>query len=202
LSYYSGKKVDPSKFENIDTTPILCKTGRPDPDWELLRKSKQNIWSDPGLQKSAEEFGLLDDAQRTAIENILLSDDSKSKAVLLVYGEKALTFSVMTAWAYVAGALQTNSVRLQRHYDLKKYNKGKDPLSAGAMAKGRHKSDPENYRGLGTRNDAKERGRCVELFYLQAESGKGITPAVIDAAIKRHYTKQAKLEQLRAEKRV
>jgi len=37
---------------------------------------------------------------------------------------------------------------------------------------------------------------------LQAESGKGITPAVVDAAIKRHYTKQAKLEQLKAEKKV
>jgi hypothetical protein len=55
---------------------------------------------------------------------------------------------------------------------------------------------------LGTRNDVKERGRCVELFYLQAEKGKGITPAVIDVAIKRHYTKQAKLDQLKAEKKV
>jgi hypothetical protein len=70
------------------------------------------------------------------------------------------------------------------------------------MANGRHKSDPENYRGVGTRNDAKERGRCVELFFIQAETDKGITHAVIDAAIKRQYTKLAKLDQLKAEKRV
>ena len=70
------------------------------------------------------------------------------------------------------------------------------------MAEGRHKSDPSNYRGLGTRNDAKERGRCVELFHLQAEKGTGITPAIVDAAIKRHFAKQAKLEQLQAEKKV
>jgi hypothetical protein len=55
---------------------------------------------------------------------------------------------------------------------------------------------------LGTRSDSKERSRCVELFYIQADKGKGITPALADAAIKRHFTKQAKLEQLKAEKKV
>ncbi|OGO21925.1 MAG: hypothetical protein A2Z28_06350 [Chloroflexi bacterium RBG_16_51_9] len=200
LSYYAGGNVDIAEFENTDTTPILCRTGRPDSDWEQLRKDKKDIWVDTELQKAAEEFVLLDDAQRMAIENVLLKD--KNKAVPYVYAEKALTFSIMTAWAYVAGILRVNKVRLQRHYDLRNSAKEKDPLNAEAMAKGRHKTDPENYRGLGTRNDAKERGRCVELFYLQAESGKGITPAVIDAAIKRHYTKQAKLEQIKAEKKV
>jgi len=200
LSYYEGTKVVHSNFENTDTTPILCRTGRPDPDWETLRKSKIDIWCDINLQKAAEEFVLLDDSQRMAIENVLLHDDSKE--VPYVYTEKALTFSIMTAWAYVAGVLKENTLRLQRHYGLRKSVKERDPLNAAAMAKGRHKSDPENYRGLGTRNDAKERGRCVELFYLQAESGKGIIPAVVDAAIKRHYTKQAKLEQIRAEKKV
>ncbi len=135
---------------------------------------------------------MLDDSQRNSI---------KSKAATHGSSEKALNFSIMTAWAFVAGTLKENKVRLDRHYALKS-TKVKDPLNAEAMAKGRHKSDPENYRGLGTRNDTKERGRCVELFYLQAETGKGIITAVVDAAIKRHYTKQAKLEQLKAEKKV
>lgn len=43
-------------------------------------------------------------------------------------------------------------------YDLKSA-KSKDPLNAAALAKGRHKTDAENYRGLGYRTDAKERGR-------------------------------------------
>jgi hypothetical protein len=198
LNYYLGKQTDPSNFENIDTTPILCRTGKPDPDWEKFRRENQGIWSDEGLRKGAQEFVKLDQVQHAAIENISV----KNKKIPFIYAEKALTFSVMTAWGYVAGILQSNPVRLQRHYDLGSSAKGRDPLNAAAMADGRHKSDAENYRGLGTRNDAKERGRCVELFYLQAESGKGITPAVIDAAIKRHYTKQAKLEQLQAEKKV
>ncbi len=199
LSYYSGKSIDPSQnFENTDTTPLICRTGRPDPDWARLRKGNPDMWSDEGLRKAAEEFVLLDQSQRTTIEKMYKQDHK----IPLVYVEKALTFSVMIAWAYIAGILQNNQVRLQRHYDLRNTTTERDPLNAAAMAKGRHKSDPENYRGLGTRNDAKERGRCVELFYLQAETGKRITPAVIEAAIRRHYTKQAKLEQLQAEKKV
>ena len=199
LSYYSGKSVDPSQnFENTDTTPPVCRTGRPDPDWERLRKGNSDMWSDEGLRKAAEEFVLLDQSQRTTIEKMYKQDQK----IPLVYVEKALTFSVMTASAYVAGILQNNQVRLQRHYDLRNTTTERDPLNAAVMAEGRHKSDPKNYRGLGTRNDAKERGRCVELFYLQAEKGTGITSAIVDAAIKRHFAKQAKLEQLQAEKKV
>ncbi|MGB8658627.1 MAG: hypothetical protein WCE90_12725 [Candidatus Zixiibacteriota bacterium] len=197
-NFYLGKQVDSSNFENIDTTPIFCRTGKPDPDWEKLRKENPNIWSDEGLKQAAKEFVRLDQSQHAAIQDIYQESNKTS----LIYADKALTFSVMTAWAYVAGILQANHARLQRHFDLGNWAKGRDPLNAEAMAEGRHKSDAEKYRGLGTRNDEKERGRCVELFYLQAESGKGITPAVIDAAIKRHYTKQAKLEQLKAEKKV
>lgn len=197
-NFYLGKGVDSSNFENIDTTPIFCRTGKLDPDWEKLRKENPDMWSDEGLQRAAQEFVKLDQSQHASIQDIYQQSNKTS----LIYADKALTFSVMTAWAYVAGILQSNPVRLQRHYDLGNWTKGRDPLNAEAMAKGRHKSDPEKYRGVGTRNDEKERGRCVELFYLQAESGKGIIPTVIDAAIKRHYTKQAKLEQLKAEKKV
>ncbi len=199
LSYYSGKSVEPSQnFENTDTTPPVCRTGRPDPDWEHLRKGNSDMWADEGLRKAAEEFVLLDQSQLTTIEKMYKQDHK----IPLVYVGKALTFSVMTAWAYVAGILQNNQVRLQRHYDLRNTTTERDPLNAAAMADGRHKSDPSNYRGLGTRSDTKERGRCVELFYLQAEKGTGITPAIVDAAIKRHFAKQAKLEQLQAEKKV
>lgn len=198
MNYYLGKQVDSENFENLDTSPIFCRTGKPDPDWETLRRNNTNMWSDEGLKQAAQEFVKLDQSQHAAIQDMY----SQNNKVPLIYADKALTFSVMTAWAYVAGILQANPVRLQRHYGLGVWTKGRDPLNADAMGKGRHKSDPENYRGLGTRNDAKERGRCVELFYLQAETGKGITPQVVDAAIKRHYTKQAKLDQLLAEKKV
>lgn len=193
LSYDLGRKADPTNFENVDSTPILCRTGKPDPVWESLRR-EPNLWTDEDLIEAAREFVQLDQAQHSAIQAAYLKDNKVS----LVAAEKALNFSIMTAWAYVAGILHQNRPRLDRHYALKN-TKSKDPLNAKALAEGRHKSDPENYRGVGTRNDAKERGRCVELFYFQAEKGKGITPSVVDASIKRHYTKIAKLEQLKAE---
>lgn len=196
LSYYAGKKVDTVKFEETNTTSSVCKSGKLDIEWEQLRKD--DIWKDEDLRNAAKEFVMLDQAQRDAVEEMAAQDNT----VQTVWADKALTLSVMTAWAYVGGILQSNKVRLQNHYDLKTKNKGRDPLNAQEMAKGRHKSDPANYRGLGTRNDPKERGRCVELFYLQAESGRGITNPLIDAAIKRHYTKQAKLESLQADKKV
>jgi hypothetical protein len=77
---------------------------------------------------------------------------------------------VLSAWAYVAGVLSGNAKRLARHYALKDQT-GRDPLNAAALAKGRHGTDADNYRGLGYRTDAKERRRFAKLFYLQAEKG-------------------------------
>ena len=197
LNYFLGKGIDPTQFDNIDSTPTLGKTGKPDPDWEQLR-TNADIWKDKGLIQAAKEFVLLDQAERTSIEKM----HSNNTKVPLAYSDKAVTYSIMSAWAYVAGMLQPNDTRLQKHYDLKNPIAGRDPLNAQAMADARHRTDKENYRGLGTRSDSKERSRCVELFYIQADKGKGITPALADAAIKRHFTKQAKLEQLKAEKKV
>jgi hypothetical protein len=39
----------------------------------------------------------------------------------------------------------------------------------------------------------------VELFYLQAEKGNGITAELIDLAMKKYHAKQATLEVHRAE---
>jgi hypothetical protein len=114
------------------------------------------------------------------------------------YPEKALNAAVMAAWAYIAGALRSNQTRLQRHFALAN-TAGRDPLNAAALAKGRHRTDPDNYRGLGYRTDVKERGRLVELFALQAEEGKGIASSVVDIAIKKYHAKQAQLEVQKAQ---
>ena len=89
--------------------------------------------------------------------------------------------------------MHNSEVRLKRHYSLA-LSKGHDPLNAAALAKGRHKTDPENYRGLGYRTDAKERGRLTELFFLQTEKGEGIAKSIIDVAIAKFHAKQAALE--------
>lgn len=193
LNFYNGKLIKPNNFENTNTTPLLCKTGKPDLDWDSLR-TKTRIWSDKALKAAGREFVLLDEAQRNAIAKLRGSISPK-------YAERAFNLSISTSWVYVAGMLQNNKVRLQRHYNLKNAT-GKDPLNAEAMAKARHRTDPENYRGLATRNDAKERGRCVEVFYLQAEKDSGLIPKVLDVAIKRYHKKQANLEVLEAEEKI
>lgn len=117
------------------------------------------------------------------------------------FADKAYNYAILAAWSYVAGILSNNSVRLTRHYNLPTNSK-KDPLNAEALAKAKHKSDPINYRGLGSRTDVKERGRLVELFYLQAEKGTGITKPLIDLALTKYFAKQANLEVLEAEKKI
>jgi hypothetical protein len=54
---------------------------------------------------------------------------------------------------------------------------------------------------LGYRTDTRERGRLVELFYLQAEEGKGITKNSIDVAIAKHHAKLASLDVQKAQAR-
>jgi hypothetical protein len=195
LNFYKGKDINPTEFDSVDTTPSLCKTGKPDIEWDDFRNSHDDIWDDPALNEAGKEFMLLDEAQRKAVQN-------SAKNISAKYAEKAINLSVLTGWAYVAGILQNNEKRLKRHYSLRESTSSKDPLNAEAMAKGRHKSDPENYRGLGTRSDAKERGRCVELFYFQAEKESGISKKIVDAAIKRHVSKIANLERIEAEKNI
>ena len=191
-NYYLGVQFTKSTFDDSDTTPVVCKSGEEDPDWYALRERKPPIWKEPKLKEAGKEFSALINAQRAAFEKTKGNAD---------FAEKALNFAVLSAWAFVAGILQNNEKRLQRHFSLAKTKGSKDPLNASALAKGRHKTDAENYRGLGYRTDAKERGRFVELFYLQAEKGEGvITPKLIELAIKKYHAKQAVLDVKRTEK--
>jgi hypothetical protein len=195
FNYYKGVAINPVEFDRSDTTPIICKSGVPDPDWEKTKTDHPNWWSDPHLKKAGEEFALLAQAQRAAF----IAEKGKT-APNVDFAEKASNFAVLASWAYVAGVLSPNPKRLERHFSLRN-QPNRDPLNAAALAKGRHKSDAENYRGLGYRTDAKERGRFVELFYLQAEKGNGVDKATIDIAIKKYHAKRAILEVLEAEEK-
>jgi hypothetical protein len=192
LNFYRGKNVPTDQFEQTDTTPELSKSGVEDADWEKLRKDS-NLWKDGALDTAGKEFAALVAAQRAA------SHDKKKMPVDTQ--EKALNYAVLSAWAFTAGILSNNQVRLDRHYGLK-IQPGRDPLNAAALAKGKHATDTDNYRGLGYRTDAKERGRLVELFWAQAEKGGGINAPLIDLAIKRYHAKQAVLEAKKAEKKI
>lgn len=190
-AYYAGAAVDPKKFATVETTPSLLPTGSEDSVWAQVKADNPNLWEDPKLLRAGKEYARLIAAQRAAFIG-------KKGKIPVDFPEKAGNLAIMASWAFIAGVLKDNETRLKRHYALANAT-GKDPLNATALAKGRHKTDPENYRGLGYRIDAKERGRLTELFFLQAEGGDGLAPAIVDLAIKKYYAKQAVLEVQRAE---
>jgi len=190
INFYEGKKNSSPSFDTSDTSPVIPAVGVESSVWDELRKKKPSIWQDAELSEAGKQFANLIAAQRKAFENKKGSTDNK---------EKALNIAVMAAWAYTAGYLAKNAARLKRHYGLSA-KVGGDPLNSSALAKGKHKTDPHNYRGLGTRADAKERGRLVELFYLQAEKGEGVSPALVNVAIAKYHVKQGQLEVQKLQK--
>jgi len=189
VNYFRGRSIDPKVFDETDTTPLVFKSGQVNTEWEKLRYEDSSLWQNAGLEEAGRRFSSLVAAQRAAFSK----GGSGKSGRNVDFEEKALNYAIIASWAFVAGLLHNNNIRLSRHFDLDRVA-GKDPLNAVALAKGRHKTDPENYRGLGYRTDPKERGRLVELFYLQTEKGEGINPKIIDLAIKKYHAKQATLE--------
>ncbi|RHV07737.1 hypothetical protein DXB97_03625 [Firmicutes bacterium OM07-11] len=192
INYYRGLNV--KDFAKEKTDGIIAKTGGIDEEWENLKVENPDLWENKKLQKAGKEFARLVIKQKE-----YYSEDGRNTS--REYADKAFNYAVLAAWAFVAGLLENNTVRLSRHFELPENSK-KDPLNAEALATARHKSDPENYRGLGTRTDAKERGRLIELFYLQAENGKGINKSLINLALSKYFAKQANLEVMKAEQRI
>lgn len=194
MNYYWGQEIKSENFDKERTMPVIAKTGGLDSDWEELKLNKPDLWKDKELAEAGEQFAKLIESQNT----YYTSDGKKTNNE---YADKALNYAILAAWAYIAGVLSKNRVRLDRHYNLAQVAR-KDPLNAAVLAKAHHKTDPANYRGLGSRTDAKERGRLAELFYLQAEKGQGISTPVVDLAIMKYYAKQAILDVIEAEKRM
>lgn len=194
MNFYEGSSIPCDSFQNVKTMPVLAKTGGLDEEWEALKLQQPNIWNNENLDTAGKKFAELVVKQREFYSKTGKGQNSD-------FADKALSYAVLAAWAFAAGTLQSNTVRLSRHYELSE-SKTTDPLNAKVLAKARHKSDPDNYRGLGTRTDAKERGRLVELFFFQAEKGSGITKDLANAAIMKYYAKQATIEAEEAAKKV
>ena len=110
LNYVSGENVAQNEFDKTDTSPKISKSGVADQDWETLHKNKK-IWKDAKLEAAGRAFAALVQAQRKAFE--------VKKAGTLDFKEKALNYAVLSAWAYTAGLLCINQVRLERHFALK-----------------------------------------------------------------------------------
>lgn len=193
MNFYNGMQIKDKDFDQLKTTPILAKTGGNDDNWEELKNKNKNIWSFKPLIKAGKQFAQLHNNQKKYF--------TSKKLPNFDFVNKALNYAVISAWAYISGVLHKNTKRLNRHYDLKNVTK-EDPLNSLALSKARHKTDPDNYRGLGTRTDAKERGRLAEVFFLHAEKGREMTKQMIDVAIKKYHMKQALIEVNEAESKL
>jgi hypothetical protein len=189
VNFYAGKQAAETSFGETNTTPITAKSGvQNPPDWAAVKKAHPDLWNDESMLAAAKEYAKLRQAQ----EDAFLDKAGKPQAGTADFRDKANNMAIVAAWAYTAGLLQNNPVRLQKHYDLKAATK-QDPLKAAILAKARHGTDPDNYRGLGYRTDPQERGRMVELFWIQAERGGGISAKMVEVALEAYHAKHAVL---------
>jgi len=184
-NFYEGKeKVDELKGMDLDKNiyePHLCESGvNLDSEYErIINTYGARLWQDTTLLNAGKAFAALHSAQYNAVK------DGKGVANRKGFRNKAMTESVISAWAYVTGLLQDNPTRLQNHYSIPKTNKAiRDPLNAKDMSTFRHDSDDPSYRGLGTRSAIKDRQRMAQLFLARSlEKDKVIDKSLMNKAV-------------------
>ncbi len=163
VNYFKGKQTgEQLNNDQLDRNvyePYLCQSGIfLDEEYrQLTEQMGSTLWADKGLLEAGKAFARLHIAQYKAIK--------KSKSNYRIFRMKALTPSVLSAWSYVAGLLQSHPSRLQIHLTVPQPPKGvPDPLNAEEMSKFKFYQDIETYRGLGTRSILRDRQRMAQVF--------------------------------------
>ena len=183
-NYMSAKgfKYDEKEFYE----PKVANSGGEDKEFEKIRKLID--WNDESLDNMGKAYAKLVIAQSTAI-------GKKKKGNVAEHARKAQTLAVVAAWGFAAGLLRNNTVNLALLYDLpNRCSAEEDPLNAKALGSAKLPgTDPENYRGLGTRSNPQEAGRMLEVFLLLVEQtvNHKITPALANLAIKNYHVKKS-----------
>ena len=168
--------------------PALCKSGGIDEEYMKLRDMID--WKDKSVTQMGKEFVRLHQKQKETVSN----RDENSNAE---FARKALSLAVVASWAFAAGFFQPTPASLTNLYSLPdNVTPPDDPLNAKALSQARLKgTDPDTYRGLGTRNGPKELGRMLEVFLILADKGKPkITKQLAMAAIQSYEAKRAVYE--------
>lgn len=185
VNFYKGNGAKEDDFHQ----PIICASGGIDN--EYLESRKNIDWKDKHLVEMGQQFVRLHKSQRESVSG--REEDNFAE-----FARKALSLSVVASWAYAAGFFQRNSENLKNHYELPDtVTSPNDPLNAKALSLARLKgTDPDTYRGLGTRSSPKELGRMLEVFLVQAAkaSKRGITKQLANAAIQSYEAKRATYE--------
>ncbi|MGA9047962.1 MAG: hypothetical protein WB588_03125 [Dehalococcoidia bacterium] len=173
-----GKKLSDDQLDQNYYAPYLCESGDLDENYDkLVKDTGKKLWNDSGLEKAGKAFAMLNKAQSAAVH--------KSKNNRKGFRTKALTLSVLPAWAYVAGLLESHASRLQNHLAIPKTAKGAvDPLNAAEMSRFKHDQDPVTYRGLGNRSSMKERERMAQVFLARSlDSAATFDKKLLDKAV-------------------
>ena len=179
VNYFKGLEYT-GDIDKSAEVPYLCKSGR-GIDEEYLKvftKFKSSgRFDDSGLKEAARNFAQLHEIQYKKAEEIGGSGKRQFKL-------KAYNLATISSWAFAAGALSKYPARLEKLFSLPRLCGKDDPLNAHAMAKAKHKSDLETDRGLGTREDSKERERLLYLWLNYSKSDKPkITEQMCNVAI-------------------
>ena len=175
----TGRQIPDAELDRNVYEPYLCQTGISlDEEYRrLVEKMGEKLWSDRRLAEAAKAFTKLHKAQYTAIK--------KSDINFKNFRMKAMVPSVLTAWSFVAGLLQSHPSRLAVHLTVPQPPKGApDPLNARDMAEFRYYQDIDTYRGLGTRSIMKDRQRMAQVFLARSlNSGSVLDKKLLDQAV-------------------
>jgi hypothetical protein len=182
LNYFLGQ--DAPAIEAFHR-PELCKSGGVDEGYVAIRERIN--WSDVAFVEMGRQFARLHETQRSTVSK--RDDDDNAE-----FARKALSLSVVASWGYAAGLFQTHREYLQAFYAIPdNVSPPDDPLNAKALSQARLKgTDPDTYRGLGTRSGPRELGRMLEVFLVLVTKGKRkIAKDLANAAIQSYEAKKA-----------
>ena len=161
-----AKQLSSTELDKHVYEPYLCESGvQLDPKYGgKVADLGDSLWSNKALDDAGKAFAELHRQQQEAVKGA----PTKIKN-LKGFRNKALTESVLSSWAFVAGLLQCNPKRLANHYEVPATTKGiPDPLNAREMSTFNHDSDDATYRGLGTRSAIKDRQRMAQVFLARS----------------------------------
>ncbi|MCX5887118.1 MAG: hypothetical protein NT096_14615 [Proteobacteria bacterium] len=182
VNFYKGTEAKDEDFHQ----PVVCKSGGIDEDYTRMRVNIN--WNDDKLLEMGRQFAKLHNTQRERINNRDYDNYAE-------FARKALSLVVVASWSYASGLFQRKPVALKNHYALPiTTSPPEDPLNAKALSLARLKgSDPDTYRGLGTRINPRELGRMLEVFLVQANvaTKRKITKDLANAAIQSYEAKRA-----------
>ncbi|MGB8218450.1 MAG: hypothetical protein WCE94_14230 [Candidatus Methanoperedens sp.] len=173
INFFDGKNYN-GDFDNEPVIPELCLPRAEDVGsvkyrkiYDQIRENKIKPFKEQSdLLEAGKNFVKLHEKQFQII-------DTKKMKGKKEFREKALTPSIISAWAFGAGVLQRNNIRLQKLYSLPEKSGTTDPLNVEVLRTSKLEDiDSPTYRGLGTRSSPSERGRILKLFLLYSRSTK------------------------------